>query len=181
MRSTLLHFQAQDVPFLAQGTCLAVNIEERIVTLVGAQVVVLAQGQLSSSALRLLVLLLKVPNGCLYPELFACLHCPDAVFRRVLTASGEQAVRILDPYTTRWRERLAEIAVGQGPKGYEQELKRVRRIVKESSTRNNNIHFMFQSQEFGLAVRVMSKKGYVIRRSTMIDEPSRKKVAKVGV
>lgn len=178
MRNTLLHFPAQHVPFLVQGTTLAVNIEERIVTLVGNQALV-AQGQLSSSALRLLVLLLKLPNGCLYPELFACLHCPDSVFRRIVHASAEQAVFILEPYTDRWRERLAEIVSQDGPKGYEQELKRIRRIVKESSRRNNNIHFMFQSQGFGLAVRVMSKKGYVIRRSAMIDEPSRKKAAKV--
>ncbi len=161
MSNLLLHFSAEDLSILTQGSNLVLNADERIVTLVADQRV-LAQSQISRGSFRLLVLLLKSPIGCYYPELFACLYCPDAIFQRVLKAPADQVAKILDPYIVYWSERLATLAE-KGPLAYERELKRVRRLIKDK----NSIHAVFQDQGFGLIVRVLYRKGYILRRSSL--------------
>jgi hypothetical protein len=159
MSNLLLHFPAEEFPILAQGSCLVLNANESIVTLVSNRHVI-AQSQMSRSSFRLLVLLLKSPMGCYYAELFACLYCPEAVFQRVLRAPADQALKVLDPYIMQWSERLAALAE-KGHLIYERELKRVRRLIKDK----NSIHAIFQEQGFGLVVRVLYRKGYILRSS----------------
>ena len=116
MSYTLMHIRAKENPVLDSGTCLVLNVERRLVTLVGNQCV-LAQSQFSRSAFRLLVLLVKFHDGCYYAELFACLFCPEAIFQRVMRASAEDASKLLAPYTAHWRDRLADLRRKSGPRG----------------------------------------------------------------
>ena len=175
MSYTLMHIRAKENPVLDSGSCLVLNVERRLVTLVGNQCV-LAQSQFSRSAFRLLVLLIKFHDGCYYAELFACLFCPEAIFQRVMRASAEDASKLLAPYTAHWRERLADLrrrSVATGPKKenlYEHELKRIRHLVRDK----NGIDEIFQEQGFGLSVRVLYRKGYVLR-ATPPQMPSRRK------
>ena len=175
MSYTLMHIRAKENPVLDSGTCLVLNVERRLVTLVGNQCV-LAQSQFSRSAFRLLVLLIKFHDGCYYAELFACLFCPEAIFQRVMRASAEDASKLLAPYTAHWRERLAELrrkSMATGPKKenlYEHELKRIRHLVRDK----NGIDEIFPEQGFGLSVRVLYRKGYVLR-ATPPQMPSQRK------
>lgn len=176
MSDTLMHIRARENPVLESGTCLVLNVERRLVTLVGDQCV-LAQSQFSRGAFRLLVLLVKFHDGCYYAELFACLFCPETVFQRVLRASEEDASKLLAPYTAHWRERLAELRRKSRTSGtkrenlYEHELKRVRHLVRDK----NGIDEIFQEQGFGLGVRVLYRKGYVLRATPPQAVPVRKK------
>jgi hypothetical protein len=159
MSDTLLHFSAEENPILTTNSSLALNVERCIVTLVGDRCV-LAQSQFSRGAFRLLILLLKSPAGCSYAELFACLFCPEAVFQRIVKAQPQQVADILESYTVNWKERLKTLAA-KGPLIYERELKRIRRLLKEK----NSVSAIFAEQGFGLTVRVLYRKGYVLRSS----------------
>lgn len=176
MSYTLVHIRAKENPVLEPGACLVLNVERRLVTLVGDRCV-LAQSQFSRSAFRLLVLLIKFHDGCYYAELFACLFCPEAIFQQVMRASAEEASKLLAPYTAHWRERLADLrrrSVSTGPKKenlYEHELKRIRHLVRDK----NGIDEIFAEQGFGLSVRVLYRKGYVLRATSSAAASRRKK------
>ncbi len=160
MQKKFVSFSVEEVPALSADHRLLLNIEERIVTLLGPGHIC-AQTRFTESAFRLFSLLLRTPEGAEYAELLACLSCPDTVFRKLLLASShEQALALLAPQVDRWNKRLEQVA-RQGSSSLERELKMVRRALKERS----GAHTVLQKNGFALAVRTLYRKGYLLTRS----------------
>lgn len=160
MQTQFVHLSSADVPMLPAGQQLMLNPSERIVTLLGPEHVY-AQCRFSSSAFRLLFLLLRAPNGADYAELLAGLNCSEAVFRRLVAATSyEQVLEILAPHIDRWHKHL-ERSAQQGNAALERELKMVRRAAKE----RRGVNPILKQNGFSLTVRAMYRKGYLLTRT----------------
>jgi hypothetical protein len=161
MQKKFVSFSAEEVPALSADHYLLLNIEERIVTMLGPGHIC-AQTRFTESAFRLFGLLLRAPQGAEYAELLACLSCPETVFRKLLLAgSHEQALALLAPQVDRWNKHLERVAQ-QGASDLERELKMVRRALKERSGANT----VLRKNGFALAVRTLYRKGYLLTRSS---------------
>jgi hypothetical protein len=159
MRQKFVYLSPEDVPALPAEYFLALNADERIVTLLGHGRVC-AQCRFSRSAFRLLFVLLRAPYGADYAELLACLRCSEAVFRKLLMApSYEQMLEILAPQIARWHKHL-ERCSNQGQDMLEKELKIVRRAAKE----RQGVNPVLQKNGFALTVRALYRKGYLLTR-----------------
>jgi hypothetical protein len=166
MQRKFVQFSCGEVPALPAEHSLTLNIDERIVTLLGPGHIC-AQSQFPRGAFRLLCLLLRAPYGADYAELLACLSCPETVFRRVVNASShEQALAFLAPQTERWSKHL-EYTARQGDAALEKELKMVRRAAKERCGANT----VLQNNGFSLTVRALYRKGYLLDRAPDSRQP----------
>ena len=159
MRMRYIHLSSKDVPILPAEHSLLLNVEERIVTLLG-QGQVCAQCRFPRSAFRLLVLLLKAPYGADYVELLACLRCSEVVFRKlVLATSYEQIGAILAPQIACIRQELEQMML-RGKDQLEKELKVVRRVAKEPG----GVDRLLKKHGFALTVKGLNRKGYLLTR-----------------
>ena len=157
MRTQFVYLSPAEVPALPDGFRLMLNADERIVTLLGPDRIY-AQCRLSKGAFRLLFLLLRAPHGANYAELLACLHCSEAVFRRLLTTvSHEDVITILAPQIDRWNKHLEQSAQ-KGDVVLERELKIVRRAAKE----HYGVDSILKKHGFALTVKAMYRKGYLL-------------------
>jgi hypothetical protein len=160
MRSYFVHFSHEDVPALPAEYHLMLNVNERIVTLLGHENV-FAQCRLSKNAFRILFLLLRAPSGANYAELLACLHCSDTIFQRLLsTCSHEDALAILAPQVARWNKHL-EYSAQKGNHILERELKMVRRATKERQGANT----ILKENGFALTVKPLYRRGYLLTQA----------------
>jgi hypothetical protein len=160
MRQKFVYLSPEDVPALPAEHFLALNADERIVTLLGHGRVC-AQCRFSRSAFRLLFVLLRAPYGADYAELLACLRCPETLFRKLLTASSyEQMLEMLAPHIARWHTYL-ERCSRQG--SLERELKIVRRAAKE----RQGVDSVLRKNGFALAVRALYRKGYLLTHAPL--------------
>jgi hypothetical protein len=157
MQAKFVHLSPEEVPALPKNHYLMLNVNERIVTLLGPEHVC-AQCRFPRSAFRILFFLLKAPCGADYAELLACLCCSDTVFYKLLAATSyERLCEILAPQIGRWHKHL-ERSSAQGKTLLEKELKIVRRAVKE----RNGASTILQQNGFALTVRAMYRKGYLL-------------------
>jgi hypothetical protein len=160
MQAGFVHLSHDDVPVLPIGYALTLNIDERIVTLLGAGRI-RAQCRCSPSAFRLLFFLLRAPHGADYAELLACLRCSDSVFRKAFTSSSyEQILATLAPQVDRWHRHLEKTAL-RGKIALEKELKMIRRATKERS----GVNTVLKKHGFALTVRALYRKGYLLTRA----------------
>ncbi|HLZ56960.1 MAG TPA: hypothetical protein VKR06_08435 [Ktedonosporobacter sp.] len=163
MQANFIQFSYEDVTVLPGGCSLLLNIDERIVTLLGAGGIQ-AQCRCSPSAFRLLFFLLQAPHGADYAELLACLRCSESVFRKLFASSSrEQILATLAPQVDRWHRHLEKSAL-HGKSALEKELKMIRRATKERS----GVNAILKKHGFALTVRAMYRKGYLLTSTPLL-------------
>lgn len=143
-------------PLFSSGRRLILHTSEHIITLF-EQGTILAQHRCSSYQFRLLLLLLKLPEGALHAELLAMLDCSEKTLQAILrTYSEKDVIRLIQNATRRWQTHLSQVAE-RGQQARRRELA----VVRRSLTGKRGLNPLLR--DFGLAVYPVYKQGYVLR------------------